>query len=278
MDFKKFFENSSLNVYDLHEIDSFDKIKLPYNLSNKNLMLCEIAGRDSIAASIMAAKNCDFDVLIPSIVFTGPEYGDLNSIMYNLDYLNKIINQNNNVKLEKSTVIYDLKLWNLMNARYTSEIIDKFGFYSPCIGCHIYTHILRVPIAKKLGIPTIITGERIDHNGKQKINQLEYVLDTYKKVLNDFGINLYMPLKNIGSNDEIQNIVGGKWSNSSSQLECVMSGNYCDVNDNINIEKSLIKRYCDRFIYPLGKELLNDFLYDKTKNYNEIINNILNDV
>ena len=270
------FADKSWEVYDLQEIDSFKEIEMSNSLfDGKRLILSEISGKDSIAASIIAAKNCDFDILIPSIVLTGTEYGDWNSINFNIKVLKNVIDQNHGKDIYNPIIIYDLKLWNLLNARYTSKIVDKFGFYTPCIGCHLYVHILRVLIAEKLGITNIISGERISHGGKQKINQLEYVLDTYKKLLEKFDINLYMPLKYYNSNNEIQNIVGQGWSNSPSQLGCVLAGNYCDVNDNIDIKDSLIERYCDLFIYPVGEELLVNILSGKSKNYNEIICNVL---
>ncbi|MFZ3168580.1 MAG: hypothetical protein WA130_13270 [Candidatus Methanoperedens sp.] len=236
-------------------------------------MLSEISGRDSVAATLLTIKNCDFKGLIPTIVLTGTEYGNLNCFDYNIGYIKT--HQNSGKKIYDPIIIYDLKLWNSLNAKYMSEIINKFGFYSPCIGCHLYTHILRVPIAKKLGIKNIITGERINHNGKQKINQLEYVLNTYNKILKIFNVNLYAPLKFYNSDDEIKQIIGEKWSESPAQLECVLSGNYCDKNENITITTNLIEKYCDDFIYPVGKELLDSILFGKSKDYNKIVSDIL---
>ncbi|MCF8037391.1 MAG: hypothetical protein K9K62_11005, partial [Desulfobacteraceae bacterium] len=45
------------------------------------------------------------------------------------------------------------------------------GHYTPCTGCHLYLHAVRIPLARMLGNVPIIGGERESHSGKVKVNQ-----------------------------------------------------------------------------------------------------------
>ena len=57
--------------------------------------------------------------------------------------------------------IFAPRFWWELCGRYTTHFIKKFGFFSPCVGCHFYIHTVRVPIAKLLQSNLVIGGERI---------------------------------------------------------------------------------------------------------------------
>jgi hypothetical protein len=83
-----------------------------------------------------------------------------------------------------------------------------FGFFSPCVGCHLYFHAIRIPLAKKLNCSLVIAGEKESHNGKIKVNQIGAALDSYTLFSKQFGIELFLPLRAAKLGKDIETIIG----------------------------------------------------------------------
>ena len=52
-----------------------------------------------------------------------------------------------------------------------SELISRYQFFTPCIGCHFYLHASRIPLSLLLGRIPVVAGERETHDGAIKVNQ-----------------------------------------------------------------------------------------------------------
>jgi hypothetical protein len=57
--------------------------RLRRDTANGKVALVEIAGRDSVAAGVKAASSGSYDFLVPTIVYTGTEYGDWSNVLSN---------------------------------------------------------------------------------------------------------------------------------------------------------------------------------------------------
>ncbi len=219
------------------------------------LAIGEIAGRDSIAAVIKIAERDDIDAVLPTIVYTGTEYGDRDVLKGNVKYLRQRLQHLGKSVLAPVT-FGDPALWHALNGRFLSVLLKKFGFYSPCLGCHLYMHLARVPLAKKLDCTKIVGGEREAHEGRLKINQVPMALDAYIGVLSWAGIELILPLRKIDSNEQIKAIVGSDWEQGEKQLKCVFSENYRALDRSIEYDEDALRKYFDEFAIPAAKKIL----------------------
>ena len=224
----------------------------------EGLAIVEMAGRDSVAAAIMGVEEHGFTDLLPTYVYTGTEYGKWESVLTAVDRLKQ--------KLPKKIRVHDLLVfgspasWKTLNGRYSTRLIKKYGFFTPCIGCHLYLHSMRIPMAVLLGNKPIISGERESHDGRIKINQVSEALDAYMKLSGKFSIPLLMPLRQIKEGSQVEEIIGIEWEQDREQLECVLSGNYRDLEGNNAVKIEDAKILLDEFLVPCAEKIVKGYL------------------
>ena len=137
---------------------------------------------------------------------------------------------------------------------------QRFGFPPYCVGCHLYFHAIRIPLARKLRSHLVIGGERESHNGKIKINQIKVSLDAYQAFLEKFDIELFLPLRHITSGKEIESLIGMKWDEGEQQLECVLSKNYHQPDGSVSFDEESINSFFSEFAFDTAEKIIREFL------------------
>ena len=238
-----------------------------------SLALVEMAGRDSVAAAIKSVEEEKFTDLVPTFVYTGTEYGPWPSVMMAVERLSSRLP---GTRIHDLIVMGSPDFWRALNGRFISTLMEKYGFYTPCIGCHLYLHSIRIPLALGIGGIPIISGERERHNGTIKINQTSVALDFYKKLSKDFGIQLHLPLRHIQEGSHIEEILGFHWQEGKEQLGCTLSGNYRRLDSEQNIPSHLVQRYMEEFALPCTKKIIESYVDGHVPNHIDIASQILN--
>jgi hypothetical protein len=217
-----------------------------------DVVIGEFAGRDSVAAIIKALEDESINRILPVVSFSPTEYGDFKSLESNYSMMVDRIRDLYGSKKVIFPLIYhsNFDLWSVINGRFVDKIIRKFGFYSPCIGCHAYLHLIRAVIAAKLG-KKVICGERESHDGRVKINQLPDSIDTYIKIARHFDVGLLTPLRHMEDGTEVEDLIGWNWEEGKDHQSCSFSGNYSDIKGNVTYDENKIKAYLDNYIYPV---------------------------
>jgi hypothetical protein len=224
-----------------------DSISIPSD--HQATYLAEIAGKDSIAAILKATQNCHITNLIGVGVLHRSFFGNEDEP---IEHFKHISTRKSSLKIEKTEFLYlDVRnLFDQLIIRPMAIIQKNFHYYSPCPACHLFFHMMRIPVARKLKIKTFITGERNYHGERKKLNQLPEVLSLYKSLLKKEGIELVQPLKDIKQDNEIFDILGSKWI-SAKPFKCSFSRNYYDENGDISFNLQNILRAISQFYYPL---------------------------
>lgn len=230
----------------------------------EGLALAEIAGRDSIAAALEAIRLRGFKALLPVIAYTGTEFGNWHVPFQKAQMLKEALSPRG-VKVFDPLVLGAPRLWWRLCGRYGTYLFNEFGFYSPCVGCHLYLHALRIPLAKKIGCTVVIGGERESHEGKIKINQIGVALDAYISFAGRFGIELLLPLRKTARNEDIETIIKLPWAAGTEQLECVLSKNYVGRKGDVVYSEGAIKRFFSEFALREAEDAIKDFLNLKKK-------------
>jgi hypothetical protein len=224
-----------------------------------NVALAEMAGRDSFAAVIRACETNPIQVIVPTVAYTGTEYGDWEITFEKIEILRERL-QSSNIRLVEAVVLGSPRLWWKLCGRYTTHFFKKFGYYSHCLGCHLYFHALRIPLAKKLRSNLIIGGERESHDGRIKINQTGMVLDIYRSFMKKYDIELLLPIRHIQSGKEIESMLGMNWDEGGQQLECVLSKNYQEANGGVNMVEEAVRSYFDEFALKTAGAIVDGYL------------------
>lgn len=231
----------------------------------------EIAGRDSVAAALRAAATGDYDLYLPTIAYTGTEFGDWRIPFEKVDLLAERLAASG-VKTEvlPPVLLGAPELWRVLCGRYASALYRRFGFYTPCLGCHVYLHAIRIPIAKATGCRVVVAGERESHDGRVKLNQVAVALDAYVEFAGRFGVELALPLRRVSSGREVEGLVGADWRESDEQLACVLSDNYRDPDGGVAYDAEAVRRFFDEFALPAAERAVSAYLEGETPPYGGI--------
>ncbi len=244
-------------------------------LRGKKGAIIEIAGRDSIAAVLSFCGSLQgVEVLVPTVVYTGTEFGSPHVLLENISFLRDKLK--GHAQLLPPVVMGSPGWWSAVNGRYLSVLIQLYGHTFTCVGCHMYLHAARIPLARELGIDMVISGERESHGGKIKINQCPLALDAYSKLMEEFGVRLLLPLRKKNEEAEISSLTGD-WKENQRQRSCVLSGNYRDLDGACSVEGNgdIFKRYLQEYLLPVTYEIVESLLHEGSSDYIRITENIL---
>jgi len=242
-----------------------EKIQAYRNLSG--LAIVEIAGRDSVAAAIKGVGDHGFTNLIPTYVYTGTEHGAWETVERAVDRLETRLPQ---VQVHDLLLLGSPKFWQVLNGRFVAELVLRYGFYTPCVGCHLYLHTTRVPLAMMLGKVPIIAGERERHDRAIKVNQLSEALNIYQDIAKRFGIDLLLPLRHITEGTRVGDILGFEWQGGQEQLGCVLSGNYRGWDGSLENTGPLVQQYLEEFARPCAERIIESYARGDVPNHLEI--------
>ena len=217
---------------------------------SEGLAVVEIAGRDSVAAAIAAVRERGYDTLLPTVAFAGTETGDPSAPLRAVAALRTVVAAA--AEVLQPLDLGSRALWSAMNARYASEVQRLFGVCSPCLACHTYMHLTRVPLAWRLGHAPVVSGERETHGGRVKLSQTPGAIDAAVDVLAHAGVELLEPVRGISDSDGIASLVGEGWDERAPQLGCVLSGNYIGLDGRVSYSEEGYARYLDAFLRPVG--------------------------
>ncbi|MEA5076129.1 MAG: hypothetical protein VB139_07260 [Coriobacteriia bacterium] len=216
--------------------------------------IVEIAGRDSVAAAVAAVNEHGFRELVPTVAFTGTEIGDRDAPMRAVATLRTLIGDR--VIVHDPVALSDPALWSAMNARSGAEVQRRFGLCSPCLACHLYLHLLRVPLAWSNDDVPVIAGERDTHDGRIKLSQMPEGIDAATRVLRYAGVELLQPIRRLNG-ERVSELVGGDWGQGAGQLSCQLSGNYVNFDGTVTYDEEGYRRYVAEYFEPVGRAVID---------------------
>ncbi|MDY6839680.1 MAG: hypothetical protein SWH78_17110 [Thermodesulfobacteriota bacterium] len=231
------------------------------------LAIVEIAGRDSVAAAIRSVAAEGFTDLLPTYVYTATEHGPWAGVEEAVERLARRLPE---VRVHDLLVLGSPGFWQALNGRFIGELTSRFGFYTPCIGCHLYLHSVRIPLALTLGKAPIISGERELHDNAIKVNQIPEALDVYQDVARTFGVRLLFPLRYMAEGRSIESILGFRWEGGKEHLGCVLSGNYRSLGGDPAITAPQVQRFLKVFAGPCARRIVEAYIAGRVPNHLEI--------
>lgn len=240
------------------------KAKIHEYRTISRLAIVEIAGRDSVAAAVKAVQERGFTDLVPTYAYTGTEHGPWQSVELAVSRLTRRLP---GTRIHELLVMGSPKFWQALNGRFANALIERFSFYAPCVGCHLYLHSVRIPLSRLLGGIPVIAGERESHDGAIKVNQTPEALTAYEGLAREFETELILPLRHIHDGNRISDLLGFEWKEGGEQLGCVLSGNYRDAEGKVHIKSRQVRQYLDEFACPVTRKIISAYLKGRTPNH-----------
>lgn len=223
------------------------------------LALGEIAGRDAVAAIIQLVEEGSVEAVLPTVAYNGAQCGQLASIYYSLEVLERRLGRE---RLFEPLFLGSPNFWQALTLRFSDDLQEHFGFFTPYVGCHLYIHAVRVPLAKKLGCRFIVSGERESHDGAVKLTQTPAVLDAYREAVAEFGVELLQPLRDVKQGKAVVQILKEEWAQGKRQLRCALTGNYqgpdgsVDFGEGRRFSDGKSRHFLDAYAVPLSRRVL----------------------
>ncbi|MBN2108254.1 MAG: hypothetical protein JW832_12590 [Deltaproteobacteria bacterium] len=114
------------------------------------LAVAEIAGPADMPALRELLKHHRPDGLLPTLSYTGTEYGDWAQLGTMAAALKKTFEKELNIYVAEPVVLGSPALWKALREAHVGELKQRFGVACPCLGCRLYSCVLRVPLCKKI--------------------------------------------------------------------------------------------------------------------------------
>lgn len=219
-----------------------------------NATAVEMAGRDSVAAAVAFLER-EKAFLIPTFARTGTEYGGEQADVENLKWL-ALRAKSMGAKVSGPVGLVDHRWWWATVGRPNTVLTRVFGPWHICVGCHMYLHALRVAFCIKTGVGRVISGERVLHGGRVKVNQAPEAVEAYSRVAAAFGVELLFPIYQVDDEDELKKLVGTGWGEGERQWSCVLSGNYLDEKGCASFSTTSLEAYLERYLVPVTMSIL----------------------
>jgi len=221
------------------------------------LCLTDFAGRDSVAAAMAWLGSHEVATLLPVGDVVPTRYGDWRVYDDNWQRMHDEVRRRYpDVRFVPWFVVEDVDTWRLLNGRYLNEIIRAFGFFSPCLGCHLHFYALRAVLANALGADVLISGEKELHGKKRKANQTVEAVDAYRSFSRPHGVQHHFPIHDVTGEDQMQRLLGDGWQEGERQLSCVMSGNDQGLDGKPLLTPDQIRSYMQDFAVPLATRIV----------------------
>lgn len=218
------------------------------------LVIAEIAGRDSVAAAVEAVRLRAFGQVLPTIALTGTETGDFEAPRRAVEALAGRLGSD--AEVLEPIELTDPALWSALNSRFATVVQRSFGVSSPCLACHLYLHLLRVPVSWAYHGSPVVAGERDTHDGRIKLSQTPEGIDAAISVLRYAGVELIEPVRYL-SGEQIAELAGSDWDEGAGQLGCVLSGNYRERDGSVRFDAEAHARYVAEYFEPVGRAVVD---------------------
>ena len=226
-----------------------------YENIGERVLITDFAGRDSIAACIQILKDEEIDTIIPIGDIVPSRYGDTDSYSHNWNTLAKIVKDNYvGVDLKPWFIVDGQDFWTTLNRRYVKQITEKFGWFTPCIGCHFHFYAMRSVLVDILSHYTIIlaSGEkRLHKNGKRKANQTDAAVNPG----NSGGALVNLKGELIGINTAIASTTGAYSGYSFAIPSNIVNKVYNDLLNYGIVQRAFLGIYIQEMNQKLANEL-----------------------
>lgn len=221
------------------------------------LVLTDFAGRDSVAAAIAWLRGHTVGTLIPVADVVPTRYGDWGVYDDNWARMKEhIAGVFPQVRVTPWFALEDVEFWRMLNGRFSNELARAFGFFTPCLGCHLHFYAMRSVLAEALGAEVLISGEKELHGSRRKANQTSEAVAAYGKFSRAHGLDQRFPIHQVRTEEEMGELLGDDWREGDRQLRCVMSGNDRGADGRPLFEPAQITAYMERFASPLAARIV----------------------
>lgn len=241
-----------------------------------NTIIVEIAGRDSVVALLKfideANEREEKYNFIFTIAYVPSEYDpDTDFSIFGLGEILRLHAVRFGHKVSDMLYLAETGIWFKIVKPIFGEVKSKY--ITPCVACHAYCHLTRLDRAIEANAD-ILTGERYNHDGKYKINQLPNFIKFCDEYFAKYDVKFIRPLLDVSSNDEVAEIYKNFCDEYGIEVDRYkFAGCYLENNIMVKEEnKHIVEQELDTYLSVLATQLDDIFTEykDEAKRAEEI--------
>lgn len=219
------------------------------------LAVAEIAGPADVEALRELLPRYRPDGLLPTISYTATEFGDWSSMGLLAAELKKTFEKDLRIFTADPVVLGAPSLWRHLLQAHEGPLAARFGFSSRCLGCRLYSFMLRVPLCKKVDAQYFIPSQAGLVQRGCPAHCLAVERKYFSFLMSGYGIEVWHQALSL----EIPNA-------ESSCLACVLSG-----EQEISASNEKLTRYFESFALPAAGGILSRAVFGAAADYGKII-------
>jgi len=244
------------SIMSLEQLEALRKIP--------RIALGEICGSESITAVHTALDRSTMDAFLPTIVYTGAEHGHWQTVLEKLSSFKKLVEKSLRIYCLEPIILGAPAFWWALNGRLMAEMNKRFNFYTPCLGCRLYSLAVRVPLCKKIGCAMILSGITPVSAGSYVVNASEDVMYYCKTMLSSFGINLIKGTQTTQSTEQKTDSTAADIADVCSL--CILKDNY-KMPNKLYREQPDTQKYFEQFAIPAAAKIISRVLSGRKTDY-----------
>ena len=226
------------------------------------LAIGEVSGMHNIEGIIHALSIKRPDAFLPTISYTGTEYGSWDVINKALKSMRKIIEKELRIYFAEPVLLGSPDFWWALNGYYANFIRNRFGFFSYCYGCRLYSFALRVPLSRIINADILIPADFGTQDSFDKIYNSTAAISYYQTLISGFGLDLAYSTIREKVPEDID-------YDDGSKMQCIIEDNNLET-DASNREPSGLSAFFENYALPAVAKILSvtlsgvraDYLYE----------------
>ena len=209
------------------------------------LAVAEISGPADIHALREILTHYKPDGLLPTLSYTGTEYGDWSRLAQVAADLKKTFEKDLNIYVAEPIVLGSPGLWKALRTVHERQLVQRFGFTSTCLGCRLYSFALRVPLCKKIDAGFFIPSLHglLQRHCPAHTSPIERKYFTF--LMSGYGIDVWHQPEHYENNNE-------DTGDDDACMSCVITA---DPENGMTQEKLI--RYFESFALPTAGGILS---------------------
>lgn len=231
------------------------------------LAIGEISGFKGLESTFFSLSKKRPDAFLPTISYTGTEYGEWKDFKEILKYIKKTIEKNLRIYVAEPLLLGAPNFWWALNGRFANELQERFGFYCQCYGCRLYSFALRVPLSKRINAKFLIPSN-IETKNDYKIYNSPQAIKYYNSLMSSFGIELWYAHLSKFQNKEMTETFNlhEQQQENGDGLHCILEDNYRNLEGSFRTPQN-INRFFETFAIPATAKILSRILSGANVDY-----------
>lgn len=213
------------------------------------------------------------NAFVPTLAYTGTEYGSWNSFYSACKKLKKRIQKDLNIYCTDPVMLGAPSFWKALNVAFTEKLLKRVGLSCVCLGCRLYACALRIPLCKKIESGIFLFWQHGQYGGCS--SHAESELFQYCRIfMAGFGIELIQVKENVS----FGRITGGGWEDKFDSvqgfLECVFAQSFRKGNEGTRMGGCTAK-FFESYAIPAVARVISKTLSGSYVNYTDEIRNFI---